>query len=325
MLNDRITFDKVLEDSKNDDVNKRDFIVNPRDSLRMDNEGNFILSAENFEGKYTATDWGQNQILEKLGIPIKYAKRLPKDLLAENVNYWLEQQERNWLLRTRTQGQEGTIRGVLSDRYTKFDNTQILEIIAELMQQQGVNAQINMWELNDGGFHLRVTFPQLERDAGNNDILRVGCHFENSEVGQKSVRITPMVYRLICTNGLMGWTEENTFQQRHIHLTEQEMFNRVSQAIGKAMRASDEMLEQFIQAKQQPIDNPAKVIEELGKKKHYSKKLQDEIKTRFYAENENNLYGLVNAFTSAAQILDTERRVELEKDAYELLTKKIAA
>ena len=51
--------------------------------------------------------------------------------------------------------------------------------------------------------HLRVVHHTRYREVLPDDTLTVGIHISNGEVGRRSVRVDAVVYRLVCTNGLI--------------------------------------------------------------------------------------------------------------------------
>lgn len=97
------------------------------------------------DGLYRPTGAADGQIADKLGIPVRYLRRLRErerwDLYDGNVNGWLhgpidtvtdlpEPDDRSFLLRLFTgtgQGQPGVLRAMVSDRYGIIDNLDVLK------------------------------------------------------------------------------------------------------------------------------------------------------------------------------------------------------
>jgi hypothetical protein len=309
----------------------------PAKELFMENNGQIVYPTD--AGHYTQfslTDWAQTQMAQKLEIPVRYFKKCPPELQAQQFNYWTQNSYSNWLFRARAAGNENLVRAVLSaDRYSKLDNEHIVEMLRGILGEgDKADYDVSMWHLDDGGFHLRLTFPDLTTNIGtladgSPDIHRVGLHIANSEVGKRSVMITPLVYRLVCTNGLMRWTNDgDSLQLRHVHLQHHEIYGRVAQAIGMALKAGDAMIKQLIQAKETPVENPLDIIRALAGDRQYSQAMTDTL-TMSYAMNQAqtgaNLFSVVQAITETAQKAShPDYRIEMEKDAADLLAKMVA-
>lgn len=95
------------------------------------------------DGLYRPTGATDGQIADKLGIPVRYLRRLRErdrlDLYDTNVNGWLhgptdtdlpEPDDRSFLLRLFTPPQQkrpGVLRALVSDRYGIIDNLDVLK------------------------------------------------------------------------------------------------------------------------------------------------------------------------------------------------------
>lgn len=322
----------ILESLQAEMPFKEDLYMNPKLDLRMMPENGFMqLQARQNQLEplgYSPTDWSLSQLAGRLGIDTRYLKRCPSELQAENVNYWLEQlkPETNWLVRTYHHPQAGVARarGFLSDKYSPFDDHEFLDILANLFPS-GADYKINMWHRDEAGFHLRVLLPDLTTSigktvAGDPDIHMVGLHIENSEVGKKSIKIRPIVYRMICTNGLFGWQSTGEgLQQRHVHLNHREMHGRVATAIGESLRVGDEIIETVRQSREVAVENPLDVIKKLAEDKKYSKETAEHLTEAFHLEPGNTAFHVTQAWTRAAQRYSEDTRVELERDAGRLM------
>ncbi|MFS0921519.1 DUF932 domain-containing protein [Brevibacillus sp. 179-C 1.1 NHS] len=324
-------FKRILDELNRQAQQKEDFVV-PANQVRMRDDGHFT-----FQTLFTnataspATEWAENQMYQKLELPARFMRRCPSDLRATNFNYFAERLpgEEEWLLRTyrsRSEQLGPMIRGALSKDYSRFDDDQFLGMIESMIGTEE-DHRISYWYRDERGMHLRIVFPDLTRNIGRTlegrpDVHMVGVHLSNSEVGARSVTIQPMVYRLVCSNGLMRWTNDgDVFKQRHIHLREKEMYARVAEAFTSAVKAGDDMLERALAAKEVKVENPLDFIKTLAKDKKYSQSMTDTITSNYMIEPGDNLFYVMQAMTRAAQTLQGDARVELEQDAGELLTK----
>jgi Domain of unknown function (DUF932) len=63
---------------------------------------------------------------------------------------------------------------------------------------------------------LRVTLPNEGDAVKPGDVIEHGIDISNSELGLRSVQLTPVTFRLICQNGLRAWRSEASMRMRHI-------------------------------------------------------------------------------------------------------------
>ena len=164
-------------------------------------------------GEYT---WGMGTIAHEnlsslTGIPKQYYDRLlaqNPELLANNVNQWLPGIGGKRLVRSL----EGRARALLSERYRPIDNYDLAEAALPSIEEAG--AEVKSCELTERRMYLKATFPKLEGEINTGDVVQAGIMISNSEVGCGSVSIRPMVYRLVCRNGLIS--EDHSLRRHHI-------------------------------------------------------------------------------------------------------------
>ena len=165
------------------------------------------------------------QIGTHLKIPAAYYDRMLSDypeLLAENVNSWFQREPTQRMVRTL----DGTVRAFLSNRYRRIDNLDIAEIVLPVIQQME-DAYFESCQITDSRMYIKVVNKRLEAEVVPGDIVQSGVIISNSEVGLGSVNIQPLVYRLVCSNGMVV----NDAQTRRTHI------GRVNEAAIIAMTA----------------------------------------------------------------------------------------
>lgn len=129
------------------------------------------------DGIYQPTSPADGQIAEKLGIPIRYLRRLREldrlDLYDTNINGWLhgradidrfEPDERSFLLRLFTPpgpGSPGVLRALVSDRYGIIDNLDVLAAILDGIRDAGAEVEVRSCDLTDSSMHCKVYSPQM--------------------------------------------------------------------------------------------------------------------------------------------------------------------
>jgi hypothetical protein len=325
----------ILNELQNEVNAKKDFMIHPAD-IRMTKEGKLRSRGKELND-FHVTDWALGQLSYKLeaGLPIRYLRKCPPALQAVNVNHWIQKFEENkdkfnpWLVRTQSGQNSGIVRGLLSERYSPFDDHEIMNIIHQFLGDSQANTDVKWWYRDDTGFHLRVVFDDLTTTIGTTpdgtpDVHKVGLHIENSEVGKKSLKITPLIWRLVCSNGMMGWaTDGDIFKQRHLYLKPHEMYGRVVEAIGNALKVGDASIEKLVQAKETPVENPLDVIAKLSEKYKYSKEFTEKAQGKFMEEEGNNAFYVLQAFTRACQDSGADFRTGVETDSTKMLEELI--
>lgn len=120
-------------------------------------------------GSYTPTGVGDEGIAEKLGIPIRYLRRMREqrlDLYDTNVNGWLADSRDSYLVRLLRGDSEqvesrGVLRALLSDRYRVIDNLDVLLATLAGVRQAGLpgdELSISA-DLTERRMYVRVTHP----------------------------------------------------------------------------------------------------------------------------------------------------------------------
>lgn len=130
------------------------------------------------DGVYLPTVICDEQVSEKLGVPVGYLKRLRNDradLYDANVNGWLHGYDdiehgehvdgdaRSFMLRTFKGDDEGPgiARALLSDRYAHFDHFDVLTQTLEGVREAGVEVIIDACDLTERRMYVTVICPEI--------------------------------------------------------------------------------------------------------------------------------------------------------------------
>lgn len=221
-----------------------------------------------------------------------------------------------WLLRARDE----SLRAVLTERYSPLDNCVLLEALRKSLPP---HLQVQWMALDDESFHLRLFDPNLRRDVRSDDPLQAGLHIANSEVGKRSVTVDAVVYRKVCSNGLIRLIKgKSVLQQRHIGVAPAHFTVLLRQAMQQALLAAQEFMAQMAAAADQPLNDVEKELKQLVTQWKLSQNFVEHVQASLQQEDaryQETVFGLVNAVTHAAQTLDADRRFEMETVAGKLL------
>ena len=182
-------------------------------------------------------------------------------------------------------------------------------------------------QLTDSRMYIKVVNTRLEAEVVPGDIVQSGIIISNSEVGLGSVSIQPLVYRLVCSNGMVV----NDAQTRRNHV------GRVNEASEnyqlyseKTLEADDKAFAMKIQDtvravvdKDAPMNTAAVpgIVKLVSKDFHITDDESSGVLQRLIEGNDLTLYGLSNAVTRHSQdVKDYDRATALEGIGYNILS-----
>jgi len=129
-------------------------------------------------------------------------------------------------------------------------------------------------------------------------------------------------YRLACTNDLVV-SKEQSFRHPDTRLTVDELRKGTALAISIAFKVAASVLDRFLKAREEMMVDPVETIRQLAEARKMSQKFADEVASSYSAEPEPTRFGVINAFTRAAQKLGPLQRIEMERFAGRLLEAKL--
>ena len=151
---------------------------------------------------YTISETAHRQIADRLSIPFKYYERMRLDypeLLDNNLNGWLTKTPDKRMLRTL----DGKRRAFLSDRYRRLDNLELVDhVLPVIASMKG--CEIVSSAVTESRLYLKVINKAMKSEIVPGDILQAGFVISNSEIGLGALKVEPLVYRLVCKNGLIS-------------------------------------------------------------------------------------------------------------------------
>jgi len=323
---------------------KADYVMDTR-SLRLEPFGSDLyLNAYTPSGEMAVEPLEINAIAHRqigthLKIPAAYYDKMltqHPQLLSENVNAWFEREPAVRLVRTIG----GTARAFLSNRYRRIDNLDIAGIVLPVLQDmEGMHFE--SCQLTESRMYIKVVNTRLQAEVPPGDIVQSGIIISNSEVGLGSVSIQPLIYRLVCSNGMV--VNEAAARRNHVgRVTDsEENFSVYSQAtldaedkafvmkIQDTVRAAVEearfaqvvgKMQEAKAAQMDTHDVPA-VVKLASKEFHITDSESTGVLQRLIESNDLTLYGLSNAVTRHSQDVESyDRASELESIGYSILT-----
>lgn len=321
------------------------------------------LSAEVSDGKVTLaftngikqnlglTNWSGSQVASYTDIPKAYFDRIQAEnpsLAADNINHGLRRVTKLALEEKKTESRlirvlDGNIRGLLSSRYRILDSYDMLETILPVAQEKGL--RVISSEITDRRLFVKLLSDKLVADVKHNDVVQYGLTISSSDVGAGSVRIEPLIYRLVCMNGMISNTairkyhvgknqgENDVFEllsDRTKEVSDAAFWLQVKDIVLASLKPEnfEKEVDRLRLAAEMPIKNfdLPEVVELTMRATGISgDKKKNSILAALASGNENaglTQWGLINSFTRAAQDddLDYEQSIEMERAAGQILT-----
>lgn len=254
----------------------------------------------------------QRLFANRLRIPHAYLARCPEELQAQNLNYWLEQeQKQRESLFCRFDGHR--LRAVFTERYTATDHGEILEKMIE--HDFPLTAEVHC-SLDETLMVIKV--PEYERMFGfNGDRIVPGISIGNSEVGILALTIEAYFYRLVCSNGLIAKTAVAS-RFKHISRKALDEFPYVLEQVGLESQSSQHRLRISMQT---AVDNPLDTISSFNRQFQLTKKEAEAVERGWQLEQGETMFNVIQAYTRAGQdtSLSAEEAYKLEKTGGQIL------
>ena len=292
---------------------------------------------------FTPTKHTHRQIGSFLNIPAKYYDRMQAEasaLLANNVNYWLRENPSERMLRTL----DGKARAFLSNRYRRLDHFELLHavmpVLSELKDDSGKGLEMLSCDVTETKLYLKCVFPRIEAEVKKGDPVQSGIVISNSEIGQGALTVTPLVYRLVCLNGMVAPDygqrkyhvgRTNTGDEKTYELFTDETLEADDKAFWLKTRdivraaATHTTFERIVtvlqRSTEEQVEQPVKAVEELSNVLSFNQTETESILKHFMQDSDFSRWGLANAVTRTAEdIADYDRASELEEAGWKTLT-----
>lgn len=343
-------------------------------------------------GLYVPTRVFIEGVAEKLTIPLTYTRRLHAerpDLFDANVNGWLHGRKakvvqrstpeiheayraglgpqftertvreaipgdsRSFMVRTfRGDDGSGIARALLSDRFARIENIDVLMAALDGVRDAGVDIEIAGCDLSDRRMYVRIDAPEVAMlapellkgyrspfsgESGDaNPTVFAGFELSNSEVGNGAFSITPRITVQVCKNGMtvtkdavravhvggrldegvVRWSDDT--QQKNIDLVKAKTRDAIATFLNvDYMRG---IIEAATEKAHVEITDVPKTIEVVGKRLSYTQEQQAGILAHFIKGGLTTSGGVMHAVTAYAQTVeDPDTASELEASALSAL------
>lgn len=264
------------------------------------------------------------QLGSKIGVPARYLEKCISsgriELAQDNVNSWLEDFNKDLFIRE----YGGSIRGILSSKYSVCDSHDILDVVDDVLDLSKYNIKGSF--LTEERLHVRLV--QKEMLNINGEDLFAGITIDSSDVGRSILNCNFMIFKQVCTNGLIVAKSGGAlFQQKHVGISAEEFAEGLRNSLKYIPEITDKVCS-LIESKRTG-GKLVKDIKDEQEVKEFLQSLRD--RTRLSEESANKVidlmnnrytntkWGLINSLTEVAQDFTLERRLEIERYAGSIL------
>lgn len=323
-------------------ASRRDFLVKTN-ALKM-NDYAQLCGIESRSLVHDITAYAHGQFADYTGIPRKYYDRLHgsnKTLLAQNVNHWLSNNEKDRrLIRTMS----GNIRALLSDKYKMLDNYDLAEAVLPTLTVKG--CVIASAALTESRLYIKAVLPGMEMEVKGSkqkgDVVQAGIVISNSEIGDGRLSVEPFINRLVCLNGLV--VNQASMKRQHLGRGYDGLTDDMAMLLSDETKSMEDkafwlkvkdvvslsfdkgvfegVVNSMETAAQTKIENPniPEVVEITGKKLGLADGARVRVLTHLIEGGDLTKWGLVNAVTRTAEdFADYETSTSLERAGGTLL------
>lgn len=324
---------------------RQDFLADTR-SLAMESvnrNSTMRVFLDDKAHEFTIGELAHQQIASRLNIPYRYYQKMQTEqpaLLDENVNTWFTKTPERRMIRIL----DGRVRAFLSDRYRRLDNLELCAAVLPVIQEMK-GASIESCEVTERHLYIKVINKRMKAEVKIGDVVQAGFCISNSEVGVGSLKVEPLVFRLVCKNGMIckdftqkryhvgrqaGESEAEAYELYSDETLKQDdkaFFMKVADTVRYAIDETKFMLtvDKMKEAMGIPLEHdPVKEVEILADRFLLTQNERGDVLRQLFMSGDNSRYGLLNAVTAASRIApDYERATDLERIGGEILSMPI--
>lgn len=312
IINTTQSFADLLEKASAIQAKCKDFKI-AVENITMDANMQMIFDDQSMP----LSSFARGEFCGKLSIPSRYITRCIESnnpvLAAENMNYWLQNDKRNLLIRA----YDGTCRGVLSGSYSTYDAPEILTTLAEVFSPNDFVLKGSF--INEERLHLRLIENRM-LDIDSED-LYAGITLDSSDVGRSGLNVRFFIWKQVCTNGLViAKSNGRLFKQKHIGITHDDFATGLEEGLEKFYEIKEAITESIRETNKISVNKDIEaLVEEIKNKTNLSDKAAEKVVELMEVKYAPTRWGLINGITEIAQDFTLETRIQLEEIAGNML------
>jgi len=266
-----------------------------------------------------------SNLMTRIGAPADFIRKLPAPLQLATTNYLLGESEETSSATLRLRGTE--VAAVVSGRYAPLDPEELLGCVRDALVRFDLLHNVRVRGVASGLVdNMRLILPGDHVAVKVGDVSHVGLDISTSSFGRSAIHLGPMVWRLVCTNGLRSPERRGQLSFRHVGDRDR-LRTGIAEAIPSALAHARGLMEQWQRSVTFMVEDVQRQVEAMRdlsnpERKAFEGQLKIESGTAALPER-LPLYSFVNALTATAKSLAPARRLELEGYAGDVLQQHV--
>lgn len=237
------------------------------------------------------------EFVTALGVPYGYYKKCGPTLREDNLNYWLSKEgDKPYQIRT----VKDVLENLLPQSYLHVPLTSLFDLLTDTLGK----VDLTKYEIDRGtGTFDFVIEEAIEAPKRPGDFSRGGLLLDTrlgvDNYDSNRIQIEGYIYRMVCSNGMITSDKQQTYIRGN---SVDEILERVrTNAILTLEAVKQRRLPQFVNLDNIPIDDPAKMVHQIGKREGLSSRLEERVLDKVPAlKRDSTMFDLVNLVTNTA-------------------------
>lgn len=265
-----------------------------------------------------------SHLAARLAAPSDFVRRLPAPLQLATLNWLLHERDDSASTTLRLRGDD--VAAIVSGRYAPLDASELVDTVRAALVRFGVlqDVRVRAWAtgLVD---NLRLVLPSESVAVEVGDVSAVGLDVTSSSFAKSAIHVSPVVWRLVCKNGLRAPERRGAMSFRHVG-DARRLRDGVVEAVPSALVHARGVMGQWKRAVDVMVDDVQRLVDGL---RELTVPERNTLEAELRAESAEStvptsmrLYDFVNAVTSAAKSSTPSRRLELEAVAGQVLARR---
>ena len=325
------TFDEVFDKvTSQADLALPDQVL-PLSRLRATTDG--FIDAPGL-GQLSLTTWSRQQLANILGI--RWDRWFASDLVAPadragEINRRFQHSNGTWKIRARSRASDepatgdAVLRAFVSPTYAPIDDLPVFETLRRVLPGQVEGFRFVRFDLTpQSSQYAVVSLAEVDLGVRGSDRHRNGFLIANSEVGARSLSILTWIWRLVCTNGMVAAASQ-LFRMVHRRRKDESLDGRLAEAFKLLPEKWSRAEAVLRRAREDAIEDPGAALHVLLETNPQLRPMSQAVYDAFEEDPEPNRFGIVQAFTRAAQRFAPEQRLMLEEFAGNVAVRAMSA
>jgi hypothetical protein len=287
-MNQQSTLGEVITQLETISANHHDDLIQAK-NISFENMDHAIINGES----YTLDHHTKKCLAYRMNIPMRDLLQFPDDAPAQ-LNHWISTHKDKELF-FRFSG-ENSVRAILSSKYEPLNNLDVVKRLKKEMKLK-INTKVQ-WGIDETSFMaLNIIDNSSGFSIGKDEHLS-GVNVRNSELGVSAFNISALIYRLVCSNGMVTSTGAGT--QRFPHVSGG-LLENLSETIQQIVADSNSQSDKLALSMDSPVSNPESTFKEFHKQFRSSKKEKEAVLWGYEQEPGQKLFHVIQGFTSGAK------------------------